>query len=145
MNIYKNQFELCARAVVRHWGKILVCMAKKSGIYFFPGGHIDFGETAKNALKRELAEELGVKLKKCSYVGTVENVYKEDGQVHHEINLVFDCVVGKPRDQSREDHIDFSFLDKKAFAKAKILPLALQKSIIKWLKNKKMFWASQND
>ena len=71
---YKNQFEICARAIIRHRGKILVCRAKKSKFYFFPGGHIEYGETATAALKRELKEELGVRLKRASIMGTVENI-----------------------------------------------------------------------
>ncbi|TAN58276.1 NUDIX domain-containing protein [Patescibacteria group bacterium] len=136
-------FEICARAVMRHRGKILVCLSKKSGIYFFPGGHIEFGEAAGEALKRELAEELGVKLKKFSYIGTVENIYEENNELHHEINLVFDCAVDKAHNQSQEDHIDFVLLDDKEFTKIMVLPLALQKSVIKWLKNKKTFWSSE--
>ena len=75
---YKNQFEIGARAFIRNRNKILVCVSKKSGIRFFPGGHIEYGETAA-ALKRELKEELGVRLKRASFIGTVENIYKEGG------------------------------------------------------------------
>ncbi len=143
MNKYKNKIELCVRAVIRHNGKILVCRALGKNHYFFPGGHIEYGETAVNALKRELYEELGVRIKKCVFIGTVENIYKEDGETHHEINLVFDVSVDKIHAKSKEDHIEFIFLNKKEFASGKILPFVLQKSIIKWLKNKKTFWATQ--
>jgi len=145
MNICKDQFEICARAVIRHRGKILVCLAKRDNFYFFPGGHIEFGETAKDALKRELAEELGVKLKKCVCIGTVENIYKEDGQKHHEINLVFDCSVDKIHSQSREEHIDFTLLNKNEFARIKAQPFTLHKKVTKWIKDRKMFWSSQAD
>ena len=89
MTDHKNQFEICVRAIIRRGNKILVCIGKKSGIYFFPGGHIEYGETAAAALKRELKEELGVRLKRASIMGTVENIYKEGGQKLHQINLVF--------------------------------------------------------
>ena len=145
MNICKDQFEICARAVIRHRGKILVCLAKRDNFYFFPGGHIEFGETAKDALKRELAEELGVKLKKCVCIGTVENIYKEDGQKHHEINLVFDCAVDKIHSQSQEEHIDFTLLNKNEFARIKAQPFTLHKKVTKWIKDRKMFWSSQAD
>ena len=44
MNPYKNKFEVSLRAVVENNGKILVCRNKKRGYYFFPGGHLEYGE-----------------------------------------------------------------------------------------------------
>ena len=145
MTDYKNQFEICVRAIIRSGNKILVCVGKKNGIYFFPGGHIEYGETAEAALKRELKEELNIRIKKASFMGTVENIYKEDGQTHHEINLVFDCSVDKIHSQSQEEHIDFTLLNKNEFARIKVLPITLHKNVMKWMKNKKMFWSSQAD
>jgi len=152
MGNYKNQFELCVRGIIKWQGKILVCWNKEKKYYFFPGGHIDFGETASAALVRELKEELDITVKKSSFIGIVENIYTEKQdkhkkhiEKHHEINLVFSVSAEKTRDKSLEDHIDFVFLNKKEFKKEKILPLALQKNIINWLKNKKIFWASQID
>ncbi|OGZ18747.1 MAG: hypothetical protein A2175_00465 [Candidatus Nealsonbacteria bacterium RBG_13_42_11] len=145
-----KEFEICARAVIRNKGRILVCWHKEKKYYFFPGGHVDFGERAESALTRELKEELDIKVKKLSFIGIVENIYKENRDKHkehrgkhHEINLVFNVSAEKAKDKSKEDHIDFVFLNNKEFKKEKVLPLALQKNVIKWLKNKKIFWASQ--
>jgi len=139
----KNSFELCVRAIIRHNGKILVCKNKKKDYYFFPGGHINFGETAKGALRRELKEELYISIRNISFTGAIENIFREKGRKHHELNLVFNVKVKKVKDKSKEDHIDFFFFDTKRFAKENIFPLALRDNIIKWLKNKKIFWASQ--
>lgn len=142
-NGYKNQFELCVRAIIQNQGRILACWHKLKKYYFFPGGHINFGETAESALIRELKEELDIKVRKLSFIGIVENIYREDGEKHHEINLAFDVSVKKVKDKSLEDHIDFIFLNKKQVRKEKILPVSLQKNVIKWLKDKKTFWTSQ--
>ena len=75
----------------------------------------------------------------------MENIFIQDNEKHHEINLVFNVLVAKAKDKSEEDHIDFFFFDKKRFLKEEVLPIALQKTVIKWLENKKMFWASQID
>jgi ADP-ribose pyrophosphatase YjhB (NUDIX family) len=140
---YKNEFELCVRAIIQQNGKILVCTNKEKNYYFFPGGHINFGETAKEAIERELNEELSIFIKSVSFIGTIENVFKEEGRKHHELDLVFSVKAEKVRDKSKEDHIDFLFLDTKRFAKENTFPLALRDNIIKWLKNKKIFWASE--
>ena len=39
-----------------------VLLAHYAGLYMFPGGSIDEGESAKEALKRELLEEAGIEI-----------------------------------------------------------------------------------
>jgi len=138
-----NQFEVCIRAIIRSQNKILVCLNKEKGYYFFPGGHLDFGESIKDALFREIKEELNVTVKEIKFIGLVNNVYEETGQKHHEINLVFDTKVDKITERSQENHIDFFLFEESKFAKERVLPIALQKAVLKWLKDKKFFWATQ--
>ena len=145
-----KNIEICARAIIQSRGRILVCWHKEKKYYFFPGGHVDFGETAGSALIRELKEELDIKAKRLSYIGTVENIYREDREKHkrdrgkhHEINLVFSVSAQKVKDKSLEDHIDFVFLDKRDFVRKKIFPITLKKAVIVWLKNKRTFWKSK--
>ncbi len=139
-----SQFEICSRAVIVQNNKILVCQNKKKNYYFFPGGHIEFSETAKQALKRELKEELDVQIKHCVYIGTVENIYSEDRIKHHEINLVFKVDVRKLKSKSQERHISFYLLNLKSFKKKKIYPIVLRNAVVQYLKNKKTFWTSRN-
>ena len=49
----------------------------------------------------------------------------------------------KIKKQSQEDHIDFALISEKDFSKEQILPVVLKKMILKWLRNKKIFWESQ--
>jgi len=143
MNPYKNKFEVGLRSVIENNGEILVCRNKKKGYYFFPGGHLEYGEKIKDALARELKEELNAVLKEISFIGVVDNIFIEDEEKHHEINLVFKVKLKSNKTKSQEDHIDFIFMNKKEFAKAQFYPIALKKAILKWFKNKKIFWASQ--
>lgn len=143
MKKYENQLEVCIRAIIRSNGKILVCKNKKKGYYFFPGGHLEFGENIKEALAREIKEELDAIVKKFLFIGVVDNIFTEDGQKHHEINLVFEVKLDKIKKQSQEDHIDFALISEKDFSKEQILPVVLKKMILKWLRNKKIFWESQ--
>jgi len=138
-----KNFEVCVRAIICQQNKILVCQNKEKGYYFFPGGHLNLGESIKEALFREIKEELNIIVKKIKFIGLVDNIYEEDGQKHHEINLVFEVKVDKISTKSKEDHIDFFFFDKDKFSKENVLPIALQKAILKWLKDKKVFWATQ--
>jgi hypothetical protein len=86
---------------------------------------------------------LGIKIKKFSLIGLVDNFYEEEGKKHHEINLVFHVIPEKIVSESKENHISFFFFDKKRFLKEKIFPITLQKAILKWKKSKKFFWLSQ--
>lgn len=81
--------ETIARGVCICDGEILLCKAKKSRSSYLPGGHIEFGETAREALVREIREELGVECSTGDFLGAVENRFDQHGKPHAEINLVF--------------------------------------------------------
>ncbi|HUB94161.1 MAG TPA: NUDIX hydrolase [Verrucomicrobiae bacterium] len=53
-------YRLAIRAFVFHNGKVLLVREKDAEWWSFPGGGIDYGEDIRQALPRELAEELGV-------------------------------------------------------------------------------------
>ena len=52
--------ETIARGVCIQNGKVLLCRAKGGSTSYLPGGHIEFGETGRQALVREIKEEMGV-------------------------------------------------------------------------------------
>ena len=143
MNPYSGKLEVSVRAIIESKGRILVCQNKKKGYYFFPGGHLKFGERPIEALQRELKEELGISFRKFSFMGIVDNIFTEDNKKHHEFVLSFSIKFKNIHNKSREDHINFEFLSKKDFIKTKVYPLALKKATLTWFKNKKTFWASQ--
>ena len=140
--LVKRQLELIARAVVVHRSKILLCRARGAAYYFLPGGHVEFGERAVDALRREMREELGVAAKIGRFIGAVENVFLRKKKKVHELNLVFLASLGKKATASRESHIEFSWKDKKNIGRERILPTVLKQSVAQWLKNHKTFWAS---
>ena len=92
-----ENFEICVRVIIQQRDKILVCRNKEKDYYFFPGGHLNFGESVPEALSREIKEELGIGVKDYSFAGVIDNIYEEDNQKHHEINLVFNVIPDKIR------------------------------------------------
>lgn len=53
------------------------------------GGGIEFGETGKDALKREFMEELGVEINVKKRLGVLENLFTFENQQGHEICLLY--------------------------------------------------------
>jgi ADP-ribose pyrophosphatase YjhB (NUDIX family) len=66
---------------------------EKKGETFFRllGGTIEFGERGAEAIRRELREELASEIEVNVLVATIENHFTWEGNVGHEIILVFEC------------------------------------------------------
>jgi ADP-ribose pyrophosphatase YjhB (NUDIX family) len=83
-----------AICLFRHQGMILAARGydevKQQTFYRPLGGGIEFGETAREAIERELAEEIGAQVYDLEYLCTLENIFTFNGQPGHEIILVFD-------------------------------------------------------
>ena len=84
-----KQFHLICRAVILQNHHILLARQKGADNTFLPGGHIEIGESAKNALKRELKEELNFEIKVNRYLGAVEADWEKAEVKHYEINHIF--------------------------------------------------------
>jgi len=63
----------------------------KGEVFFRPfGGGVEFGESAEQALRREIREELGKEVLEPCFLDVVENLYTFEGKQGHEIVFVFD-------------------------------------------------------
>ncbi|MDF3606884.1 NUDIX hydrolase [Paracoccus sp. DMF-8] len=74
---------LAALAVVIRDGQVLLVRRKNppdAGLWGFPGGHVEPGETALDAAARELVEETGVTARPLAYLDNVDVIqHGEDG------------------------------------------------------------------
>lgn len=72
---------LAALAVVIHADHVLLVRRRNppdAGLWGFPGGHVEPGETALDAAARELAEETGVTARPHSYLDNVDVIERDD-------------------------------------------------------------------
>jgi len=53
------------------------------------GGHVEFGEYARQTVHREFVEELGQEVTDVRLLGVLENIYQWQGRTQHEIVFVF--------------------------------------------------------
>jgi 8-oxo-dGTP pyrophosphatase MutT (NUDIX family) len=64
----------------------------KKDYYYRPiGGGIEYGEKSLDALKREVYEEISAEIKNINYLGTIENIFTFNGELGHEIVVVYEA------------------------------------------------------
>ena len=65
--------------------------AHKDQVFYRPiGGRIEFGERGRDAVAREVMEELGAAITDIRYLGALENIFSYAGGRGHEIVLIYD-------------------------------------------------------
>ena len=72
-----------------HDGRLLVEHNIKHGFCFVPGGRVEYGENAAQALSRELDEELGGGIQIKRLVIVSDNLFELDGIRYQEVGLYF--------------------------------------------------------
>jgi 8-oxo-dGTP diphosphatase len=86
-----NHFHVAAGILRDTAGRVLIserlCVGPFNGLWEFPGGKIGAGESAADALRRELAEELGVTVTAAQPFMELHHEYP-DRTVHLEFFLV---------------------------------------------------------
>ena len=128
--------ETIARGICVKNGYILVCRNRKVGNLYFPGGHIEFGETGAEALEREVREEMGVESSAREFLGCCEHRFDQHGKPHAEINLVYALEIptlapGKAV-PSCEDWIAFEWMPVGQLDDSAVEPAALRVRVLDW-------------
>ena len=112
-HLYINSSAAVAALVTDKSGKLMLVtrgIEPDYGKLDLPGGFIDPGENAEDAVRRELFEELGMKIKSMKYISSAPNEYIFSGFSVFTLDLVFEVVPEsltglKPMD----DILDYKF------------------------------------
>lgn len=74
--------------ILTYKGKVLLHKAKVD-FWNMPGGRVKYGEDSKNAIIREMQEELGITLKEPQLIAYCENFFNFDNTEYHELLTVY--------------------------------------------------------
>lgn len=132
-----------ARCLLMQGDQVVICRTKGAEHYFFPGGHVENGENAKDALLRELVEELGLaEYQIGEFIGINENIFDlKDGSKQQEINVVFTATVPDNFEvRAVEDHLEYKLVNKNDLGSTKILPESLKQAMVNWVETGKQFY-----
>jgi ADP-ribose pyrophosphatase YjhB (NUDIX family) len=147
----KNNIHVLARAVIIKDEHILLAYDPRSQpmhyyelnvpFFYLPGGHIEFQESASQAVIREVKEEMGRTVKSTRFLGSMEHSWHFPGDevcCHtHEINLIFDVDIPtiKPSTilKPREEHVAFKWIPLKELNDIDLRPELLKHLIPQWI------------
>ena len=121
----ERQTEVIGRGVALRDGAVLLCKSLDGGYFYLPGGHVEFGERAREATEREFLEETGLGVRATDLVLVTEASFVQK-KPHHEITLVFlvEHAAGAwPHEiKSAEDHLGFEWVDLGAIVDLDVRP-----------------------
>ncbi len=92
--LYLNPAAAVAGVIVDGQGRMVVLVRGKEpgqGRWDLPGGFVDPGDTAEEAIRREVREEVGLEVTAVRYLGSWPNVYEYGGVRYRTLDLGFVC------------------------------------------------------
>jgi len=92
--IYLNTAVAVAALIFDGEGRLMVVRRNhepRAGMLDLPGGFVDFGETAEEALAREVREELGMAVSHVEYYRSIPNTYLYGDVLYHTLDVFFKC------------------------------------------------------
>jgi 8-oxo-dGTP diphosphatase len=132
--------EFIARAVIRRGDEVLLAHRIGEANTFLPGGHVEPGEYARDALRRELYEELGVDSVIGDFVGVLEHKFTDRKcRRYEEVNLVFEASIEARDVASVEGHLEFIWAKPDEFKARNLLPGSLPGLLAEWFETGRPF------
>ncbi len=94
--LYLNVATAVAAVIVDERERLLIVVRgeePQKGMWDLPGGFVDPGESAEDALRREVAEELGAEITSMRFLCSYPNTYEYMGVRYATVDLGFVCGV----------------------------------------------------
>jgi ADP-ribose pyrophosphatase YjhB (NUDIX family) len=112
MPFNEGKIRILSLLIIKKDNKVLVSpgydKVKDNRFYRLIGGGVEFGETALEALQRELMEELNAELINIRFLNVIENIFTYNGERGHEISFIYEADF---KDKLKYDAKKFQILD----------------------------------
>jgi NADH pyrophosphatase NudC (nudix superfamily) len=95
-HLFINSAAAVAAIIENEENEILLTIRAKEpekGLLDLPGGFVDPGETAEEALKREIKEELNLQIEEFEYLTSFPNEYVFSGYSVYTLDIAFKCKI----------------------------------------------------
>jgi len=140
------KFHYLVRGICLIENRVLLAREIGASNTFLPGGHVEIGEKAEDALVREIQEEFGKYANIKRHVGAIEHQWPEEAPDNHEINLLFEIEISNidmsMNPASLEPHLEFVWADINSLGSLNLQPAPLQRYISDSFRSSCSFWAS---
>lgn len=138
----KKTLKLVAIAIIRQNNKYLLTFRADKDLpgytncWQFPGGAVDFGETVEEALKREILEEIGIKIKIKSILPKIFYDFKSDHFQAILICFICEPLTQKPKIRLNKESRQFSWFSFSEALKLKKMPN--ENDMLEVIRNKRL-------
>jgi nucleoside triphosphatase len=122
-------------------GKLFLMKSHKwGGKYVIPGGHIELGEKAEDALKREIKEETGLDIFDIEFIGIQDFIFDPAfWKKRHFVFLDYACRTNSIEVKLNSEGQEHGWFSPDELAKLPVEPYSLRtvENFLKWKKQRK--------
>lgn len=142
-----GSFKLRVCGVVQVGDKILIDNCDNAPFWGYPGGHVELGESTREAVVREVKEEIGVDAEIIKNLASIQLFFtREDGKPFHEIGFYYLMKANiEPKNLTIEENDkgklrkhQFRWVTKEELKNLDVRPTELKKIILNDLENQEI-------
>ncbi len=85
----KEEFHVRSCGIIKQENNFLIMRVNNTAYYHIPGGHIEIGEDSKQAITREIKEEIGCDIQEASLFAIQENFWVKENKKCHGIEFYY--------------------------------------------------------
>jgi ADP-ribose pyrophosphatase YjhB (NUDIX family) len=135
------------RIVIIEEGHILLAHEIGKENTHLPGGHVEYNEGIKNAIKRELKEEINGEVDIEDFIGVIEHTFTHRNRPYYELDFVYSGSLKNlhypDNPKSLESILEFYWQPVEKLKEAILLPEPLQRIIPDYFEKRgKSLWVS---